>query len=403
MPLQPTAQDFQNQIDYSAMGSLSGTELNQGFAALQGNVTSDNLSGVVPCLWTIDGAGNVPNVPNPNASSPVNKWKKYIWFRIPAVTNITGPGQIYTWNDNAVSNVTFLKWINAGFDDTSILAQLTTLLTNVTTALNAANTANSNSTSALNTANDAETAASNASTLANTANTNADNANNAAVSANQLANTASSTATAALAAANSAISSSAANKNVNQINPSLVPGQQIRTNEAATANEYFSVADTIIILAEQQLTTVNGTACGSGGFVKRVLNTTIQDSGNNLAAFANSQFTLKAGTYRIRATIPIEATPNGATVQGGVMSRLRNTADNTTPVMGSNVTLNALNGTPAYHAFQNMIIEGVFATDGTKVFEIDTYNNTGLTMQTLTSSNNGGVENYTWVVLEKIG
>lgn len=301
---QPPIQDFTNGIDYTS-GPLSATLLNQGFSLLVGNFAPDLGSGLAPIIWTLDTALNVPNVPNPSTGK--SGWTRYFWMRLPFFTGATqSPGQIYTWNDDAINDATYLKWISTSFDDTAILAQLTVLTTQVNTALNAAATANTNSTNALNNANSAVTVANNAANSVAAATAAASAASLAATAANNTANAASTSAAAANAVA-SAAQTSATNANT-VANAALlavnVVGHKVIYAVAGTFNWMCPVGISTVTVklwgggADGGLSNVHGGA-PAGGF-----------GGGGSGQYCQSVVPVVAGTiYSI--TVGVGGTPGG--------------------------------------------------------------------------------------------
>lgn len=389
MATQPTTQDFVNEIDFTTQ-NIDGSVLNNAFSQLKGNTTPDDGSGIVPVLWTLDTAANTPLVPNPASSSQANKWVNYIWFRLPFPGQL-GAGIIYTWNASSVSNATYLKWQNTSFDDTDILAQLTTLTTTSNAALNAASTANSNSTNALNGANNAVIVANNASASVASATAAANAASIAAASASTLAQQANSLATAAQTNAANAVNLASGNKTIAQITPSLVPFQKIEVNATATSLEYYNELDKYIILQEVQASGTNGTTI-TGSLTVIVLNTKLTDTGALVTEFAGGAFTLTKGTYRIDVIVPLAY--NAATANVGVF--LRNVTDTV------NVLIGAVSGVTSTGLNSYCLLTGLFTTDGTKAFEIAGLAYTGTCFAGKTHTT-GSAETFTSVTLQKIG
>lgn len=389
MSLQPPTQDFVNQIDFTVT-NISGSVLNNAFSLLSGNEAADSQSGVVPVIWTIDTAFDTPLVPDPTASGATGKWANYIWFRKPFAGQ-TMPGIIYTWNNSAVSDPTFLKWISTAFDDTDILAQLTTLTTTSNAALNAANTANSNSTNALNGANNAVIVANNASASVASATAAANAASIAAASASTLAQQANELATAAQTNAANAVNLASGNKTIAQITPSLAPFQKIEVNATATSLEYYNELDKYITLQEVQASGTSGTSIVTV-LTTIVLNTKLTDTGALVTAFAGGAFTLTKGTYRIDVVMPVILVGTAKPVS----MFLRNLTDTVNTLIGQVVTSGVGNFS---------FLTGVFTTDGTKSFAISAIVNTSggfsaLAGETFTT---GTPQTFTSVTLQKIG
>lgn len=208
-----TANDFTKGIDFTAVGAPTAGDHNTLVDAAVCKVDSVN-EGKAIIIWSIDAPVNIPSVPNANTTT---KWKKYIWMRIPSTVSTNRIPTLYVWNETAIADATYLKWVI--FNDlTAIIALIEALDTRVdgveiavTNALTAANAANAlasqalaaaqsaltTAQAALTTANEAEATADTALATANTAKTTADNAAIVAAGAKTTADT-----TAAYVAAN---------------------------------------------------------------------------------------------------------------------------------------------------------------------------------------------------------
>lgn len=92
----PSLQDFSAPFDPTGSTVISAAALKQ---LIDGAVAFATDKGII--VTTPDVAG-VPDVPNANTTT---KWKMFLWRRVGA-TSIT----IYTWNDAAASDATYLKW-----------------------------------------------------------------------------------------------------------------------------------------------------------------------------------------------------------------------------------------------------------------------------------------------------
>src|SRR5215813_7357692 len=118
-----SAQDLIHGIDLTLVNPITGADLNilvdEAVPVLDTATTGKGIN-----LVTVDTALNVPDVPNPELSSQYNKWKLYIWVRKPHSTATSKESSLYIWNDDAVSDATFLKWINVKFDTAAIQAEI---------------------------------------------------------------------------------------------------------------------------------------------------------------------------------------------------------------------------------------------------------------------------------------
>lgn len=182
-------------------------------------------------LWSKDSALNTPRVPDSNTFSLM---KGCLWIRKLHNTASTHIPYMYAWDDNVISDATYLKWKRVEADLTSIQAQIdaqTVNITNANSAANAAqvtaNTASTTANNANNTANNAAATATGAAATAAQALVDAATADAKAVAAQTTANSgvsaaaaAQTTATAALTAANSV----AANKFFTSVEYNLIDG-----------------------------------------------------------------------------------------------------------------------------------------------------------------------------------
>lgn len=189
--------DFDKGLDFSALGSATGADHNN----LIDLAVPHSDKGI--CIWSTDTALNTPDVPDPTSGLTFNKWKRYIWIRVPHSSATDKKPTLYAWNDNAASVTTYLKWLDTTFDDTDILAAIAILQTDVDDANNTANSASA-------TASSAATNAATALTNSVAANTTAVSAAADAVTALDNSTTAQTTATAAQATADSALANAAA-------------------------------------------------------------------------------------------------------------------------------------------------------------------------------------------------
>lgn len=160
--------DFTTGLDFSALANATGADHNN---LVDQAVPYATDKGIV--MVSTDTALNTPDVPNPNTSASYTKWKNYIWVRRVHSTATDTTPLSYTWNENAVSHATYLKWVRIPADTSALEAlidaldlRVDDLEASMATALATANAANA-------TANLASTNASSALATANTANTNA--------------------------------------------------------------------------------------------------------------------------------------------------------------------------------------------------------------------------------------
>jgi hypothetical protein len=142
----------------------------------------------------------------------------------------------------------------------------------------------------------------------------------------------------------------------------------------------------IAIFNETQASGTNGGTATSGSYVKRTLNTTIQN-GITGCSIASSVITLPAGTYRLTGQAPVfNVTTNS--------SRLQNTTDATTTQQGSaNYCQN--------NNYGSSFINAYFTIAGTKNFEIQTRVGSTVTTNGYGASTGFGDEIYTQVTIER--
>ena len=110
-------------------------------------------------------------------------------------------------------------------------------------------------------------------------------------------------------------------------------------------------------LSDTKATGTNGGTFTTGGWRTRTINTEDNDIAGIVSISAN-QFTLSAGTYRIRATATAYAV-------GQNQLRLRNVTDATTTLVGTSCY-----ATGTFNAFNIAGLVGEFTISATKSFEI---------------------------------
>lgn len=163
--------------------------------------------------------------------------------------------------------------------------------------------------------------------------------------------------------------------------------------EATNTTQYYdgaawvSVSPQIAIFNETQATNTNGGTATAGSYVKRTLNTTIEN-GITGCSIASSVITLAAGTYRLTARAPhFDVTTNS--------SRLQNTTDATTTQQGSS---NFCNNSNMGFTF----INASFTITGTKNFEIQTRVGATVATNGYGTATGFGPEIYTEVTITKV-
>lgn len=160
--------------------------------------------------------------------------------------------------------------------------------------------------------------------------------------------------------------------------------------EASQLNSVLDNFSDIAMFNETQASGTNGGTATSGSFVKRTLNTTIV---NNIAgcSIASSVITLGAGTYFIRATSP-------AWVVEASQSRLRNTTDGTTAIIGGAQWPNA-----TYFGWNDTSLVGYITIAATKNFELQMrVKNTRATDGLGGAANFGESEVYAQIQIQRV-
>jgi hypothetical protein len=197
MSINASSQDLVAGVDFTGIASPEAADFNNGVDLARPSNAGSNNDGPALILTTTDTAANVPDVPNPLISADYAKWKRYQWNRRPFAGSAEKGITCYQWNDDAVNNATFIKWIEQFFDTTNIEATANNALVaanNAVTTANNANTlsgtANANAIAATTAATAAQNTATTAQTTADTGVANAATAQAAAVAAQTTANTA---------------------------------------------------------------------------------------------------------------------------------------------------------------------------------------------------------------------
>lgn len=127
-----------------------------------------------------------------------------------------------------------------------------------------------------------------------------------------------------------------------------------------TAGANFDAGQALdyILLQDQKSSGTGGGSFTSGSWATRDLNTEVADTGGHCSLSSN-QFTLSAGTYRIRASAP-------ALQCGGHTIRLQNVSDATTTAVGTPTFSN----TGALYATTRSQLSYRFTIASSKAFEI---------------------------------
>ena len=102
-------QDVVKGVDFTALSPQTAAEHNQ-LVDLATPYAESSSVGVGFILTTTDSASNTPDVPDPTAGGDYNKWARYMWNRRPFTGESDKSCKLYSWNDDATSDATYLKW-----------------------------------------------------------------------------------------------------------------------------------------------------------------------------------------------------------------------------------------------------------------------------------------------------
>lgn len=287
-----TIQDLTKGLDFSGLVNATGADHDQ---LVELSIPRDDGGGEGKglVLVTVDSALDVPTVPD---AATTTKWQRYLWIRIPHATDTDLTPNMYAWNDNEVSDPTYLKWEELlGFDVAAVLADVAAALA---ASANAVATANS----AYSIANVASGTANAASITASAASVTAANASATAAAAQLDATNALGGAASAQSQANNALTVANANKNVANINVGASAGQMIRSNATNTALEFFLPVNNYAKFSEEKASGVDSGANLLGPNI-RVFNVEV-DAGNIATIASSSLITLDVGTYYIKGRFP---------------------------------------------------------------------------------------------------
>lgn len=157
----------------------------------------------------------------------------------------------------------------------------------------------------------------------------------------------------------------------------------------ASANLTGRATNNVIHLQDQKASGTNGGTSTAGSWQTHVLNTEVADTGSN-CSLASNQFTLSAGTYRVRATCPLHRSDEN-------QLRIQNVTDGTTLALGTNGYANS----GAAYAMTAATVSGRFTVAASKALELQYRVTTGLATNGLGAAASWGTEVYADVWLEK--
>lgn len=286
-----TTQDFTKGIDFTGINPATGADHNVLIESAFPKEDTDN-DGKGLILKTTDSALNTPVVPDASSN---NKWRRYLWIRVPHADAADTKPKIYAWNQSANLDPSYLRWIETNIDIEALNANVASAQSDAIEALNKVDNLSNIANTALNNANTALT-------TANTAKATADGLEGQIDTANDVANDAKTDAANAMAKAIEALTAAGAGITTNKL-PYGTAGQRLRTNDGATAAEWTSPKDLYYMVAE---TKAKNTDCGAAVQNEniRLLNTVVNASAWATLDVGTGKITLKAGTYFIQATVP---------------------------------------------------------------------------------------------------
>lgn len=369
MPL--TDQDFTKGVDFTGLTSIVDTDLNN-LVDLAVPVDDTGGCGKSLNLITVDTAADTPDVPD---AATVTKWQRYTWIRIPFAGSVNKSPKLYAWNEDlAAYDPVYLKWLSLTADLTTIQADITTLDGRVDTIEGSIATLTTSVAAANSNANAAKLAADAANTTAN-----ANAANIAALSTKvdtieDTANDAKAVADNALAVANAAQT----------------------TANTALSSATAAWTPRFVYLSEKQ---TKGTHAGASVLGKniRIVNTEDSDVGALCVLDpVTGKFTVKAGVYKINATIPMSGSADRSS-----QAFLCKASDDSVYIAGSSCWI----GSGAINDALS-IINGIFTLSADTELYILHYFNAAIATYGLGRAANvapSGGEVYTTIELLKLG
>lgn len=145
------------------------------------------------------------------------------------------------------------------------------------------------------------------------------------------------------------------------------------------------------VFEEQQANTVSPTSYSAGSYVTRILNTSVNNTITGSSLNSN-QFTLPAGTYKIKAYCPNYAGTYSKAV-------LYNVTSSTNTIYGTNCYAN---GASSAVSVTYSIISNIFTIISTSTFEIKQYFSTSNSQMGGVAVSSGQIETYTHVEITKL-
>lgn len=351
-----TEQDLVKGIDFTALTSISATSLNQLVSNCYPVSDSAN-EGKGLVLWSKDSAADTPIVPNPVTYA---KWARYVWIR--AGFNATYATKVYVWDANNANAVpALLNWLELTVDLTAIQADIDA----VEIIANAAKVS----------ADNAVAIANSSASLATTANTTANDladdvaaATAASTAASTKADTANTNATTAINQSNAAIATANAQKSPAIILTPGATGQMLRTNQGATAVEYFTPSAQYFKFDDTETKgSDNGVASGADTIIFNT-NTNVNTDLVTLDQATGKITCIKAGKYHIKAIIPF--------CNMSAQAFLIKDADGSVLLAGTSCKMNP--GLSVVYETGQSIIEGLLTMAVGDIIKVVLYNTTNV-------------------------
>lgn len=183
-------------------------------------------------------------------------------------------------------------------------------------------------------------------------------------------------------------------------NPSLtgtvtIPTPAVGTNSTQAASTAFvatAVNTGYAVFADQKTSGTAGGTSAVGAYQQRNLNTTLINTMTGSASLGTNQFTLQAGTYRIKVSAPA----GGAGIH---QCKLTNVTDSTL-IVGTSEFSGQVSA--AITAQTRSMVTAQVALAGTKTYQIDHYTAAGIASGLGTPSSTGNAETYTTVEITKV-
>lgn len=202
-------------------------------------------------------------------------------------------------------------------------------------------------------------------------------------------------------------------KNISLMLPGLKVGDTVTVTSSASetvasnnTGTYFDVsrldlsgrtyATRVAYVTDERSAGTDYGTIASGSFATRTIQTLRGDT--SFISLSSNQITLQPGTYEVDIDVPVGQTPAVTTLAALISTRLRNTSDSTTAIVGTPLVLR----TPAATIMTSLSkIKGRVVITSTKTFEVQHASN-GASSQGGFAGNNGEVEVYVTARIEKV-